>query len=282
MIAQVLNGLVFGGLLYIVSVGLVLIFGLRRVVNFAHGTLFMIGAYVGFTVGALTNFWVGLLAAIIVLGVLGALLDIGVFRPLQQQDHLATVLVTFGLSMILQDLAQTVWGRDYRTVPLPPLLDGSVKLAGEDFPDYRLAVIAIAALVATSLTLWLRYSRIGLYIRASSVDPVTTAIQGVNANAVSVAVVAVGAALAGLAGTIASPLLAISPSMGDDIAIESFMIVVIGGLGSFSGAFFAALIIGQIYSFGIVFLPWASTMLPFLLMVLVLAWRPTGLAGSRA
>jgi branched-chain amino acid transport system permease protein len=282
MVAQVLNGLVFGGLLYIVSVGLVLIFGLRRVVNFAHGTLFMIGAYVGFTVGALTNFWIGLLAAIIVLGLLGALLDFGVFRPLQQQDHLATVLVTFGLSMILQDVAQTVWGRDYRTVPLPPLLDGSVKLAGEDFPDYRLAVIAIAALVATSLTLWLRYSRIGLYIRASSVDPVTTAIQGVNANAVSVAVVAVGAGLAGLAGTIASPLLAISPSMGDDIAIESFMIVVIGGLGSFSGAFFAALIIGQIYSFGIVFLPWASTMLPFLLMVVVLAWRPTGLAGSRA
>jgi branched-chain amino acid transport system permease protein len=282
MLAQVLNGLVFGGLLYIVAVGLVLIFGLRRVVNFAHGSLFMLGAYVGFATMAVSNFWIGLLAAVVVLAVLGALLDLGVFRPLQRHDHLATVLVTFGLSMVLEDFAQTVWGRDFRTVPVPHLLDSSIKIAGEDFPLYRLAVIVVAALVAVGLTLWLRYSRIGLYVRASSADPVVTAIQGVNSNAVSLAVVAVGAALAGLSGAIASPLLTLAPSMGDNIGMQSFMIVVIGGLGSFSGAFLAALLIGQIYSFGTVYLPWAATMLPFLLMVLVLAWRPTGFAGSRA
>jgi branched-chain amino acid transport system permease protein len=281
MIAQVLNGLVFGGLLYIVSVGLVLIFGLRRVVNFAHGSLFMLGAYVGFVVSTQGNFWLGLLAAVVVLGLLGGVLDVAVFRPLQGRDPLTTVLVTFGLSMILADFAQTVWGKEFHAVAVPDALASSVKIAGDDFPVYRLMVIVVAAAVAIGLSLWLRYSRIGLYVRASSVDPVTTAVQGVNTNVVSAAVFAVGAALAGLSGTIAAPLLALSPSMGDNIAIQSFMIVVIGGLGSFTGAFLAALVIGQIYSFGTVYLPWASTMLPFLLMVLVLAWRPTGFAGSR-
>lgn len=281
MVAQVLNGLVFGGLLYIVSVGLVLIFGLRRVVNFAHGSLFMIGAYVGFSAAALGNFWVALVAAVVVLAAFGAILDLVVLRPLQRQDPINTVLVTFGLLMVLEDGAQSIWGKDFRTMPVPELLAGSVKIAGEDFPVYRLMVIFVAILVAVGLSLWLRYSRIGLYVRASSADPVTTAIQGVNTNAVSVTVVAIGAALAGLSGTIAAPLLALSPSMGNYILIESFIIVVIGGLGSFSGAFIAALVIGQIYEFGIVYLPSASTMLPFLLMVAVLIWRPTGLAGSR-
>ena len=281
MIVQVLNGLVFGGLLYIVAVGLVLIFGLRRVVNFAHGSLFMIGAYVGFSAAALGNFWIALVAAVVVRAALGAVLDLVVFRPLQRQDPITTVLVTFGLLMVLEDGAQTIWGKDFRTMPVPEILAGSIKIAGEDFPVYRLMVIVVATLVAIGLSLWLRYSRIGLYVRASSADPVTTAVQGVNTNAVSVTVVAIGAALAGLSGTIAAPLLALSPSMGSYILIESFIIVVIGGLGSFSGAFIAALIIGQVYDFGIIYLPWASTMLPFLLMVAVLIWRPTGLAGSR-
>ena len=281
MIAQILNGLVFGGLLYLVSVGLVLIFGLRRVVNFAHGSLFMIGAYVGFTVAALTNFWCGLIADVVVLAGFGALLDAAIFRPLQRRDPLSTVLVTFGLSMALEDAAETFWGKDLRTLAVPDLLTGSIRIAGEDFPAFRLAVIVVAALVAAGLTLTLRYSRIGLYVRASSTDPVTTAVQGVDANAVSLAVVAAGAALAGFAGMIAAPLLSLSPSMGDGVAMQSFMIVVIGGLGSFSGAFAAALLMGQIYSFGIVFVPWATTMIPFLLMVLVLVWRPTGFAGSR-
>jgi branched-chain amino acid transport system permease protein len=281
MIAQIPNGLAFGGLLYIVSIGLVLIFGLRRVINFAHGALFMIGAYVGFSATAVSNFWLSLVAVVIVLAAVGALLDLGVFRPLQHRDHLATVLVTFGLSMVLVDVAQTVWGKDFRTAQVPSLLDGSVRILGEDFPIYRLAVIVVAALVGAGLTVWLRRTRIGLYVRASSANPVVTAVQGVNSNAVSIAVVALGTALAGLSGMIASPLLALSPSMGDDIAMQAFMIVVIGGLGSFSGALLAALLIGQIYSFGTVYFPWAATMLPFVLMVLVLAWRPTGFAGSR-
>ena len=280
MFIQVLNGLVYGGLLYIVAVGLVLIFGLRRVVNFAHGGLFMIGAYVGSSVAALGSFWGALLVAVIVLALLGALLDVSVFRPLQREEPIVTVLVTFGILLVLEDFAQTVWGRDFRSLPAPELLAGTVRIAGQDFPTYRLMVIVVAALVAIGLSLWLRYSKIGLFVRASSVDPVTTAVLGVNTDRVSIAVVAIGTALAGLSGMVAAPLLAISPAMGSFILIESFIVVVIGGLGSFSGAFLAALAIGQIYNFGVVYLPWAATMIPFLVMVAVLIWRPTGIAGS--
>lgn len=280
MTIQLLNGLVYGGLLYLVAVGLVLIFGLRRVVNFAHGAVFMIGAYVGFSAAAVGNYWVGLVVAVIVLAVLGGLLDVFVFRPLQRHDPLVTVLVTFGLLMVLEDFAQIVWGKDFRTMPVPELLSGTVQIAGEAFPVYRLMVMAVAGAVALGLMLWLRYSRIGLFVRASSADPVVTAIQGVDTNRVSITVVAIGTALAGLSGTIAAPLLSLSPSMGGYILVESFIVIVIGGLGSFGGALIAALVIGQINNFGVVHLPWASTMIPFLLMVAVLVWRPQGFAGK--
>lgn len=281
MLVQILNGLVYGGLLYIVAVGLVLIFGLRRVVNFAHGSLFMIGAYVGFSAAAVGNFWVALIVAVLVLAVLGAVLDVAVFRPLQRQEPIVTVLVTFGILMVLEDLAQTIWGKAFRTLAVPDLLSGTVKIGAQDFPVYRLMVIVVAVLVALGLSLWLRYSRTGLFVRASATDPVTTAVQGVNTDRVSMSVVAIGAALAGLSGTIAAPLLALSPSMGGYILVESFIVVVIGGLGSFAGAFIAALVIGQIHNFGVVYVPWAATMIPFLLMVAVLVWRPMGIAGNR-
>ena len=280
MLVQILNGMVYGGLLYIVSVGLVLIFGLRRIVNFAHGSLFMLGAYVGFSVAAMAGFWGAILAAAIVLALVGALLDIAILQPLQREDPIVTVLVTFGLLLILEDFAQFVWGKDFLKMPVPSVFSGSVLIFGESFPVYRLVVIAVAALVALGLSIWLRVSKIGLYVRASSADPLTTAMQGVNTDRVSVIVVALGAALAGISGTVSAPLLALSPSMGSYILIESFIVVVVGGLGSFTGAFIAAIVIGQVHNLGLVYVPWAATMIPFLLMVAVLIWRPTGIAGS--
>ena len=280
MLVQILNGLVYGGLLYIVSVGLVLIFGLRRIVNFAHGSLFMLGAYVGFSVAAVGNFWGAVLIAAVVLAIIGALLDVTILQPLQRENPIVTVLVTFGLLLVLEDFAQSVWGKDFLKMPVPEVFSGSVSIVGESFPIYRLVVIAVAALVALGLSIWLRVSTIGLYVRASSADPLTTAMQGVNTDRVSVIVVALGAALAGLSGTVSAPLIALSPSMGSYILIESFIVVVVGGLGSFTGAFIAAIIIGQVHNFGLVYMPWAATMIPFLLMVGVLIWRPTGIAGS--
>lgn len=282
MLIQVLNGFVYGGLLYILSVGLVLIFGLRRVVNFAHGSLFMLGAYIGYTVATVAGFWAGLVVSIAVLSALGVLLDRLVFRPLQNEDPIVTMLVTFGLMMVLEDFVRTVWGKDFLTLAPPPSLSGVVVLTGSSFPVYRLAVIGVAILVAIGLSLWLRSSRVGLYVRASSVDPVTTGMQGVDTERLSALVVAVGAGLAGLSGTIAAPLLTLSPSMGSYILIDSFVVVVTGGLGSFTGAFIAAMLIGQVHNLGVVFVPSAASMIPMLLMVMVLMWRPTGLVRAGA
>jgi branched-chain amino acid transport system permease protein len=282
MITQILNGLVYGGLLYILSVGLVLIFGLRRVVNFAHGSLFMIGAYIGYSVTARAGFLPGLVSAIVVMAAFGVLLDIGVFRPLQRHDPLLTVLVTFGILMVLEDVARSVWGKDYITVAVPAGLDGNASLLGVTFPIYRLLVIALSLLTVSVLSLWLKRSAIGLYVRASSADPLVTAMQGVNTDRVSAMVVAIGAGLAGMSGVIAAPLMALSPSMGSYILVDCFIVVVVGGLGSFVGAFVAAMFIGQIHNFGIVYLPWAASSIPFVIMIAVLIWRPTGLSGKAA
>lgn len=280
MLIQILNGLVYGGLIYIVAVGLVLIFGLRRVVNFAHGGFYMLGAYVGYASALLFGFWGGLLVAVAVLALVGVLLDYGVFRPLQDADHMVTVLVTFGILLVFEDVVHMIWGADTISVAAPWPFDGSVQIGSISFPVYRLMVIAVAVAVAAGLTLWLRYSRAGLYVRASSVDALTTGMQGVDTEKLSLSVVGLGTALAGLSGVIASPLLALSPSMGSTILIESFIVVVTGGLGSFAGAFIAALVIGQVHNLGIVYLPNVSSMLPLLLMVLVLVWKPSGFARS--
>jgi branched-chain amino acid transport system permease protein len=282
MIVHLLNGLVYGGLLYLLAVGLVLIFGLRQVVNFAHGALFMLGAYIGYTAAGLFGYWIGMATAVVSLAIIGVLLDAGIFRPLQRQNPMMTVLVTFGILLVLEDIVKRIWGKDYITVQPPAMLAGNAHWLGIEYPVYRLLVIGLSVLVVIALSTWLRSSRIGLYVRASSHDRVSTAMQGVNTDRVSATVVGIGAALAGLSGVIASPLLALSPSMGSYILIESFIVVVVGGLGSFTGAFVAAMLIGQIQNLGILYLPWAASTIPFLLMIAVLIWRPGGLAGGKA
>ncbi len=277
---QVINGLVYGSFLYLLAVGLVLIFGLRRVTNFAHGSLFMVGAYIAYAVAAYLGFWGGLVISVMVLAALGVLLDRFVFRPLAREDAVVTLLVTFGLLFVLEDAVRTIWGKDYLTVPPPPLLSGVIPMFGSTFPVYRLFVVAVALAVAAGLALWLRYSKVGLYVRAASVDPVTTGMQGVDTDRLSALVVAIGTGLAGLSGTIAGPLLALSPSMGAFIIIDCFVVVVTGGLSSFTGAFVAALLIGQVHNLGIVYVPELASMLPLAIMTLVLLLRPRGLAGA--
>jgi len=280
VLIQILNGLVYGSLLYVLSVGLVLTFGLRRVVNFAHGSLFMMGAYVGFAVAAVAGFWIGVVVSVVMLSLAGALLDRFVFRLLQDEDPIATVLVTFGLLLILEDVASIIWGKNLHTLPAPALLSGLVQIGETSFPVYRLAIVGLAVAVVVSLNLWLRLSQIGLLVRASSIDRVTTGMQGVNTERLSVLVVAIGSGLAGLSGTVAAPLLAISPTMGSSILMDCFIVVVTGGLNSFLGAFIAAIVIGQLHNLGVAYVPWAASLIPLLLMVAVLFWRPQGLAKS--
>ena len=275
------NGLVYGALLIVMCSGLALIYGLRRVVNFAHGSLYMLGAYLGYSIAMRSNFWVALVAVPAIMAMLGVLLDRYGFRLLQDRDPLSVVLVTFGLLLIIEDFVQTVWGKSNLSVPAPAALSTSIDLFGTPVPAYRLAVIAVGAGVALGLTLWLRYSKVGLFVRAASTDPTTTAMQGVNTDALSAGVVGLGTALAGLAGVVSAPFLSLSPSMSSDVIIDSFVVVVVGGLGSLVGAFMAAMVLGMVQALGAVYLPDLSAVLPFVIMVAVLVWKPAGFAGSR-
>jgi branched-chain amino acid transport system permease protein len=275
------NGLVYGALLIVMCSGLALIYGLRRAVNFAHGSLYMLGAYLGYSVASYSNFWVALVAAPAIMAVFGVLLDRYGFRLLQDRDPLSVVLVTFGLLLIIEDFVQTVWGKSNLSVAAPALLNTSVELFGHPVPAYRLGVIAVGAMVALGLSLWLRFSKIGLFVRAASTDPTTTAMQGVNTDALSAGVVGLGCALAGLAGVVAAPFLSLSPSMSADVIIDSFVVVVVGGLGSLIGAFIAAMALGMVQAMGAVYIPDFAAVLPFVIMVFILIWKPSGLAGSR-
>lgn len=281
MTIHLFNGLVYGALLIVMCSGLALIYGLRRVVNFAHGSLYMLGAYLGYSIALQSNFWVALLAAPALMALLGVAIDRWGFRLLQDRDPLVVVLVTFGGLLVIEDLVQTVWGKSNLSVATPAELAFSVEFLGASLPAYRIGVIVVGAAVALGLTLWLRHSKVGLFVRAASTDPTTTAMQGVNTDALSAMVVGLGTALAGLAGVVAAPFLSLSPSMSSDVIIDSFVVVVIGGLGSLAGAFVAALLLGLVQALGAVWLPDASVLLPFLIMVAVLLWKPAGLAGSR-
>ena len=281
MLIHLFNGLVYGALLIVMCSGLALIYGLRRVVNFAHGSLYMLGAYIGYSVAAQSNFWVALVVAPAVMALLGVVIDRWGFRLLQDRDPLSVVLVTFGGLLVIEDFVQTVWGKNNLSVATPQALASSVDLLGTPVPAYRIGVIVVGAAVALGLTLWLRHSRMGLFVRAASTDPVTTAMQGVHTDALSALVVGLGTALAGLAGVVAAPFLSLSPSMSSDVIIDSFVVVVVGGLGSLAGAFIAALVLGMVQALGAVWLPDTSALLPFVLMVAILIWKPSGFAGSR-
>ncbi len=281
MTIQLLNGLVYAGLLVILSSGLVLIFGLRQVVNFAHGAFYTLGAYLAFTVEPMVGFWASLVAAFVALALIGAVLDRVCFRPLQHRPHAVVLIITFGLFLMTTDAVQLIWGRESFSLLPPDGVNGPIELFGTSFPAYRLFVLGLAIFCAVALQSWLRLSRIGLYARASATDMIATGMQGVDTDRVGALVVGIGCGLAGLAGAAAAPLLALTPAMGDAIIIDSFVVMVIGGLGSFGGAIAAAILLGQIQAFSAVHAPHLTTVLPFVLMAAVLVFRPTGIAGAR-
>lgn len=281
MIVNALNGVVYGSLLFVLASGLVLVYGLRRVVNFAHGAFYMLGAYIGYSVAVSSGFIPGVIAAGVALAMVGVLLDLVAFRKLSDRDPLVTVLVTFGVLLILEDLVRTVWGTGNYAIDPPVALSGVVDIAGAPFPIYRLFIVLASALMAGGMVVWLRYSRSGLWVRAASHSPSVAAMCGVRTNVLGPLVVGLGAAFAGIAGIIAAPFLSLNPSMGSEILVLSFVVSVIGGLGSFGGAFVSAMILGQVQAFGIVYLPEMAALLPFLLMALVLVARPQGIFGQK-
>ncbi len=280
---QALNGLQYGMLLFLLAAGLSLIFGMLDVINFAHGTFYMLGAYIGLTVVRETgSFWLALLTAPLAVALAGALVEPGLLRRLRgSRNRLAQVLLTFGLALVGDEVVKLVWGADIRTIAPPPALAGSTALFDITFPTYRLFVIGLGAAAALLLFVFIERSRLGAVVRAGVADPVMVSAMGIDIGRVLTLVFALGVGLAAAAGVVAGPVLAAYPGMGTDILTRTFIIVVIGGMGSLRGCAAASLLVGEAETFGQALLPKAAMALIYLLMVGVLLARPAGLFGGR-
>jgi branched-chain amino acid transport system permease protein len=302
LLEQILNGLQFGLLLFLLAAGLTLVFGIMDLVNLAHGSLYMMGAYFAATFAAWTgSFVLGAVLALAATLVLGMVLEFVALRHLYGRDHVDHVLATFGLILFFNEAVRLIWGPAGLALPLPAWLSAPVQLfPGFYYPSYRLAIIVVALLVAVLLYLGVMRTRIGMLIRAGASNREMIGALGINIKLLYTLVFGLGAALAGLAGLMQAPILTVQTGMGENILILAFVIIVIGGIGSIRGAFVAAVLVGLIDTLGRSFLPdllrqvlsaadastaapALSSMLIYLLMAIVLVVRPEGLfpAGRR-
>ena len=292
---QMLNGIQLGVTLFLMAAGLTLVFGIMGLINLAHGSLHMIGAYVAATITRSTdNFMLGLLAALPAAALAGALIEFSVMRRIYRRDHLDQVLATFGLILVIDTLAQLIWGPAGIAVPLPAWLDGQIQIGALTLPSFRLLIIG-AGLAAAGGLFWLvNYTRLGMLIRAGASNRTMVSALGIDIQSLFALVFALGATLAGLAGMLVAPITEASIGMGNSVIITAFVVIIVGGIGSMKGAFIAALLIGLIDTLGRSFLddifklvmsteaaetsaPAVSAMLIYIIMAAVLAFKPSGL-----
>lgn len=281
LLAQVFTGLVLGMVYVLLAIGLSLIFGLMTVVNFAHGALFMLGAYFGvFLLTYTKSFWIALIVAPLMVGALGLLMERFLIRRLYGRSPDDPLLLTFGLSLILVEGVKLIWGKIGLTLDPPRALAGAVNLGFMSFPAYRLFLIAITVAVLIGLYFFLGRTNIGLIIRAGSRDPLMVRALGIDLGRVWLVVFGIGTALAGLAGILAGPMRGAYAEMGVTMVIESFVVIVVGGMGSLLGAVVAGLLIGQVVGLTTLFVPKAAEIMVFVVMAVVLLVRPSGLFGE--
>jgi branched-chain amino acid transport system permease protein len=270
------------GTLFIVSAGLTLVFGAMRLINIAHGSFYMYGAFLVTTVagaGAGLRFWLAVLTGCLAVGLIGVAVEIGVMRRIYAREHLTQLIATFGLFLILADLALKFWGTSSRTVNAPAAVAGRLSVGGATFPVYDLVIVGAAVVVGLGLWALLQRSALGWRIQAAVEDPEALQAAGINLRLLRTGVFAFGAALAGLAGAVVTPQVAVAPGMDSAIIVSAFIVAIIGGLGSVAGAALGALIIGTAETIGTVVAPtWASTFI-YLAMIVVLVLRPAGLLG---
>jgi branched-chain amino acid transport system permease protein len=279
--SQAFTGLGLGVIFVLLAVGLSLIFGLMGVTNFAHGSLYMLGAYFTFTLLGLTgNFWIALFGGAILVGVFGMATEAALLRPLYGRNVDDPLLLTFGLSLVMVEAVRLIWGKGGLELNTPAELTGAVDLGFIVFPQYRVFVIGLTAVALIALWLFLTRTNVGLVIRAGTRDPLMVRALGFNFNAMRTAVFGIGAALAGLAGALVGPLGGVYAEMGVNIIIESFVVVVVGGMGSLLGAVIAGLVIGEVVSFTTLYAPKFSHLAVFVVMAVVLIVRPSGLFGE--
>jgi len=278
---QLLNGLAYSLLIFLIAAGFTLIFGMMNVINLAHGSFYMLGAYLAYSIVGRSgdNFWLALVAAPLGVALIGIVLELGYLRPLYARGHLDQVLLTFGFAYVFSDIVRTVWGSDIRSLAYAPLLQGTVEVFGRPYPLYRFLVIVFGLIVAALLWLLLERTRLGSIVRAGVTDPEMVGGLGINITVVFTVVFAVGAALAALSGVIAGPILGMHPGMDFDVLIVALIVVVVGGLGTLTGSFWGSLLIGIADTFGKVLQPDFSMALTFAVMAAVLLLRPAGLFG---
>ncbi|WP_163264562.1 branched-chain amino acid ABC transporter permease [Chelativorans alearense] len=300
LIEQLLNGLQLGVMLFLMAAGLTLIFGVMGLINLAHGSFYMAGAFACATVAAATgSFWIGLIASLIAAAAAGAIVEMAVIRRLYERDHLDQVLATFALILIFSEGTRWLFGSFPLYLDIPPLLQGAVPLpGGGQYQLYRLAIIGVGIVVAIGLYLLISRTRLGMRIRAGESDREMIAALGVDISTLYTVVFALGAALAGLAGALVGALQSVQVGMGEPVLILAFVVIVIGGIGSIKGALFGAVLVGVVDTMGRFLLPQAlslvlppsqtalisgalASMLIYIVMALILAFRPTGLFAAQ-
>jgi branched-chain amino acid transport system permease protein len=280
---QSVNALSQAALLFFLGVGLTLIFGIMRIVNFAHGALYMLGAFIGYSLAHATGtYWVALALAPVLVGVIGTAFELVILRRLYRRDAHAFLMVTFGLALVVTEAVRLIWGPDALQVPPPKLLSGVVFLLGEPFPVYRLFLAASGVVVALAIWQLLERTRLGLVIRATSQNAEMVHALGIDVNLVRSGVFGIGCGLAALGGVLAAPLVTASHGMAATVIIDAFVIVIIGGMGSFIGSLIGALLIAFVQVFGNYYLPDFALAFMYLMMLLVLVVRPGGLLGKEA
>jgi branched-chain amino acid transport system permease protein len=276
---QTLNSLQYGLLLFLVASGLTLVFGIMGIINLAHGSFYMIGAYLAFVLASATgSLFTAILLGIPLALIFGAFLEWALFSHLYKRDHLEQVLLTYGLILVFEELRSLLVGDQVHGVDIPALFNGSIELTDVlNYPVYRLVISAVCIVLAVALYYVIQRTRLGMMIRAGNHDRTMVEALGININMIYRVVFALGVALAALAGMLASPISSVFPNMGSQVLIISFVIVVIGGIGSVWGALAAALIVGFADTFGKVLLPELSGMVVYIVMAGVLLWRPEGI-----
>jgi branched-subunit amino acid ABC-type transport system permease component len=281
IIVQGLNGIAYGLLIFLLAAGLTLIFGMLHVVNLAHGSFFMIGAYIGYSAGRALNFWAALLIAPIVVGFFGVIIEVFLLKHMYRRPLLDQVILTFGLSFMAAELVRMIWGANELVLRPPDILSGVTLVLGSTYPVYRLFVIGVGVLVALVLYGVERRTRIGSVIRAGVADREMVSALGVNIGAVFTGVFAFGAALAAFGGVVAGPVLSLYPGMDGEVLIIGLTVVVVGGLGTLTGAFWGGLLIGTAVTFLTVLVPQVALVLTFAVMAAILLVRPNGLFGLK-
>ena len=277
-----LHGLAYAGLLFLVSAGLTLVFGMMNVLNFAHAAMYMLGAYFSYTLLQATDqFWLSLMICPILLFVVGALIERFLLRRVHAFGHVHELLLTFGLAYIITEVVKWVWGNFPLAVNIGGFLGDTVEIVGITYPVYRIFIFVCAVFVGTVMALILYKTRLGIILRAAVNDSEMVNALGFNVPLVFMGVFAFGAALSGFAGVIAGPLLSTYPGMAHEILIDAFVVIVVGGFGSLGGAVIASLIIGELQSFGVLLFPKLSLALVYLLMAAVLIVKPSGLFGEK-